>query len=129
MRSLIILAVVFPQITWAQANFPSKLSGRWTTVDGRGSQSISITTSEASGIGELTVFSNASQCSIRSAPMVMTRQGDALVVKVDPGYVNPCRKDVLVTLKKVEGTENYEGELLQTEASGQFPVLKVKVSP
>lgn len=99
---------------WAQgANPPRELSGRWTTVDGAYSQPISATLDAATSKGTLTVWSNDSSCTIRSAPIAVTSAGEKLLLKVDPTYSNPCRSDVSVELTKKTGSDDYEGELRQ----------------
>jgi hypothetical protein len=109
---------------------PSKLSGRWTTVDGASSQSISANIDAATSKGTLTVWSNASDCTIRDAPIAVTSVGEKLILKVDPSYTNPCRADVSVELTKKASSDDYEGELRQGGPAGaRFPILRVKMSP
>lgn len=109
---------------------PRELSGRWTTVDGAYSQSISAIIDAATSKGTLTVWSNDSSCTIRNAPIAVTSAGEKLVLKVDPTYSNPCRSDVSVELTKKAGSNDYEGELRQGGPAGaRFPILRVKMSP
>jgi hypothetical protein len=109
---------------------PSKLSGRWSTMDGAASQSISATIDSATLKGTLTVWSNSSACTIRDAPVSVISTGDKLSLKVDPTYSNPCRADVSVELTKNVGSTDYEGELRQGGPAGvQFPILRVKMNP
>ena len=112
------------------ANVPSKLSGRWTSLDGAYGQTISAKIDLAMAKGTLTVYSNDSACTIREAPISVISTGEKLTLKVDPSYSNPCRADVSVELTKKAGTDDYEGELRQGgPAGGQFPILRVKMSP
>lgn len=109
---------------------PSKLSGRWTTVDGAAGQSISATIDVATSKGTLTVWSNTADCTVRDAPISVTSAGEKLTLKVDPTYTNPCRSDVSVELTKKAGSDEYEGELRQGGPAGaRFPVLRVRMSP
>ena len=119
-------APVFAQ----NSSIPSKLSGRWTTLDGSFSQTISLKLDLTAGKGELTVWSNAAGCSINNAPVTVTVQGDNIAAKVDASYSNPCRSDVSLEIVKKDGSNNYEGELRQGgDAGRQYPILKVKMSP
>jgi hypothetical protein len=109
---------------------PTKLSGRWTTLDNAYSQSISANIDAATSKGTLTVWSNASGCTIRDAPIAVTSVGEKLTLKVDPSYSNPCRANVSVELTKKTGSDDYEGELHQGGSAGvQFPILRVRMSP
>lgn len=120
-------AVMYTSVA-AQVNaIPSKLSGRWTTLDGAYSQSISTNIDVATSKGEITVWSNQSTCSIRDAPIAVTSSGEKLILKVDSSYSNPCRSNVSVELTKKAGSDDYEGELHQDGTA--FPVLRVKMSP
>jgi hypothetical protein len=122
--------IIFTSVSAQVVATPSKLSGNWTTVDGRYSQSISATIDAATSKGTLTVWSNDSSCAIRDAPIAVTSAGEKLVLKVDPSYSNPCRADVSVELTKKAGSEDYEGELHQGGPAGaRFPILRVKMSP
>ena len=103
-------------------SIPSKLSGRWTTVDGAASA--------ATSKGTLTVWSSSPECTIRDAAITVTASAEKLVLKVDSSYSNPCRSDVSVELTKKPGTDEYEGELRQGGPAGaRFPILRVKMSP
>lgn len=123
-------AIVFTSVAAQVGATPSKLSGRWTTVDGAASQSISANIDAATSKGTLTVWSNSSDCTIRDAPIAVTNDGGKLILKVDPSYSNPCRSDVSVELAKKADSDDYEGELRQGGPAGaRFPILRVKMSP
>jgi hypothetical protein len=125
--AIFAFAIVYTSVA-AQVNAtPSKLSGRWTTLDGAYSQSISANIDVATSKGEITVWSNQSGCTIRDAPIAVTSTGEKLIFKVDSSYSNPCRSNVLVELTKKAGTDDYEGELRQDGTA--FPILRVKMSP
>ena len=132
-RKAILLSSLAIMSTFAVAqatSVPSKLSGRWTTVDGSGSHSISATIDSATSKGTLTVWSYTSQCTIDDAPIAVTSVGEKLIFKVDPSYSNPCRSDVSVELTKKTNSDEYEGELRQGGPAGvRYPVLRVKMSP
>ncbi len=128
--SLVILGIFVTSAAAQVVATPSKLSGRWTTVDGQYSQSISATIDAASSKGTLTVWSNDPSCTIREAPVTVTSAGEKLSLKVDPSYANPCRADVSVEVAKKAGSDDYEGELRQGGPAGaRFPILRVKMSP
>ena len=111
----------------AQVVVPTKLSGRWTSQDGRVGQAISANIDPVTAKGNLTVWSNKSVCSIHDAPIAVTVDGDKLILKVDPSYSNPCRSDISVELTKKVDSDSYEGELRQK--GDVFQVLDVKMSP
>lgn len=126
----LLISTVISTVAIAQVTLPSKLSGRFTTVDGASGQAISATIDQANSKGTLTVWSLAPGCTIREAPIAVTVDGDKLIFKVDPSYTNPCRSNVSVELVKKSGSNEYEGELRQGgPAAAQFPILKVKMSP
>lgn len=132
-RQALVLSSVILIVTSAAAQtsiFPSKLSGRWTTVDGAHSQSMSANIDLATSTGTLTVWSYDSSCTMRDAPIAVTSAGEKLTLKVDPSYSNPCRADVSVELTKKTGSEDYTGELHQGgQAGARFPILRVTMSP
>jgi len=124
------LAILFTSVAAQVVTAPSKLSGRWTTVDGAASQSISANIDAATSKGTLTVWSSSSDCTIRDAPIAVTSTGEKLIMKVDPSYSNPCRSEVSVELTKKADSDDYEGELRQGGRAGaRFPILRVKMSP
>jgi len=124
------LAILFTSVAAQEVTAPSKLSGRWTTVDGAASHSISAKIDSATSKGTLTVLSNSFGCSMRDAPISVTSTGEKLILKVDPSYSNMCRSEVSVELTKKAGSDDYEGELRQGGPAGaRFPILRVKMSP
>lgn len=127
---LLGFALVFTSVAAQKISVPSKLSGRWTTVDGAYSQSISANIDAATSKGTLTVWSNDSSCTIHGAPITVASAGGKLSLKVDPSYSNSCRADISVELTKKADSDDYEGELRQGGPAGaRFPVLRVKMSP
>lgn len=121
---------VFAVLTFAQAVIPSSLSGRWSTLDGSSSESISVKIDPATAKGTLTVFSNLSVCNIQAAPITVTAVENKLAMKVDASWSNFCRADVSVEVSKVPGRDEYEGELHQGGRAGaKYPILRVKLSP
>lgn len=132
-RNVVLLstfAIMVTPVAAQVSTVPSKLSGRWTTLDGAYSQSILASIDSAASKGTLTVWSNDSSCTIREAPIAVTFVGEKLVLKVAPSYSNPCRADVSVELTKKVGSTEFEGELRQGGPAGaQFPVLRVKMGP
>lgn len=127
-RAAILLgfAIVSTSVA-AQVVVPTKLSGRWTSPDGRVSQVISTNIDAATAKGTLTVWSNKVGCTIRDAPITVSVEGEKLILKVDPSYSNPCRSDISVELTKKADSDSYEGELHQD--AGKSPVLEVKMRP
>ena len=127
---LCTFAIMTTSVAAQVSTVPSKLSGRWTTLDGAYSQSISANIDAAASKGTLDVWSNSSSCTIRDAPVDVIMVGEKLVLKVAASYTNPCRADVSVELSKKVGSTEYEGELRQGGPAGaQFPVLRVRMSP
>ena len=111
----------------AQVIVPTKLSGRWTSPDGAQSQAISTNIDPATSKGTLTVWANKPACTIHGAAITVTLDGEKLILKVDPSYVNSCRSDVSVVLIKKSGSDDYEGELHQKGLV--YDILQVKMSP
>lgn len=113
-----------------QSHLPNKLSGMWTTVDGRGTGEIALDIDSAGGKATLYVFSNYGFCTIKDAPATVSTEANKLKVQVDPAYSNFCRKDISLELVKRDGSEDYEGELQQGgRAKDRDPILKVKLHP
>jgi hypothetical protein len=129
-RSLIVCALLTAVLTgpaWSEEVFPSRLSGRWTSVDGRNTDLLFLI-ADSPEKGLLTVSSGIAQCTISGAPVSIKKLEDSWAVIVDPSYTNPCRKEVSLILKQTTAS-TYEGELHQRTLNGQYPTLKVKLSP
>lgn len=121
---------VFMPVVAQTITLPSKLSGRWTTVEGTSGQVISANIDAATSKGTLTVWSQTSACTIHDAPITVTSTGEKLLLKVDPSYTNPCRSNVSVELTRMADSNDFEGELRQGGLAGaRYPVLRVKMSP
>jgi hypothetical protein len=124
----VVLATVILAIpARAEDAFPARLSGRWSSVDGKYTDMVFLI-SDSPDKGVLTVSSGIAQCTISGAPVSIKKQEGLWVLVVDPLYSNPCRKDVSLTLKQT-AAGTYEGELRQQTVNGSFPTLNVKLSP
>jgi len=104
---------------------PGKLSGKWSSPDGMDDGSISASIDPATSKGTLSAEAPASHCDINNAAITATMDGDKLVLKVDPSYVNSCRSDISVVLTR-KG-DSYEGQLHQDAI--KYNLLDVKMSP
>lgn len=121
---------IFAAFTFAQAVIPSSLSGRWSTLDGSSSQTISVKIDPATAKGTLTVWSNVSVCNIQEAPITVIAGDNKLTMKVDASWSNSCRADVSVEVSKVPGSDEFVGELHKGGPAGaRYPILRVKLSP
>lgn len=119
---------------WAQdapaPPLPGKLVGTWTRADGSSSGALSLQIDPATGKSKLFVQSRFSTCTVQDAPATTKRDGEKLLVQVDPSWSNFCRKDIAIELQPVADSPDYEGELRQGgRAAGSDPTLKVRVSP
>jgi len=127
---LFTFAPFFTSVAAQTIPTPSKLSGRWSTLDGLYSQTISANIDPATSKGTLTVWSNDPICTVRDAPITVTFAGETLSLRVDSSYSNRCRSDIAVELTKKADSDDYEGELHQGGPAGaRFPILRVKMNP
>lgn len=113
----------------AQATgLPKKLTGTWTTVDGKATGAMELNADPVSGKATLNVQSSYGVCTIKEAPATVSAEGDKLTVQVDPAWSNACRKDISIELVRKAGSQDYEGQLRQGgRARESNPVLNVKL--
>jgi hypothetical protein len=115
---------------FAQSTIPSKLSGKWTTPNGKFYNDLTLRFDDTRTKAKLTVWSAMADCNVKDAPATVDLKDGKIIVVVDANYTNPCRADISVELMKSTDSDVYDGELHQGGPSAAtYPILKVKVSP